>query len=73
MEALLMIIGLFALFVAGVAVLGLIISYPVMLLWNGCLVPAIVGINDITWLQAWGITVLFGILFKTHTSSKSKD
>ena len=53
-----------------VVVLGLLFSLPVMLLWNGCLVGAISGINDITWLQAWGIMVLFGILFKTSVSTK---
>jgi len=51
-----------------VIVLGLVFSLPVMLLWNGCLVGAITGINEITWLQAWGIMVLFGILFKTSVS-----
>ena len=53
-----------------IAVLGLIFSLPVMLLWNYCLVGAIAGINQITWLQAWGIMVLFGILFKTSVTSK---
>ena len=51
-----------------IIVLGLIFSLPVMLLWNGCLVGAIAGINPITWLQAWGIMVLFGILFKTSVN-----
>lgn len=51
-----------------IIVLGLIFSLPVMLLWNGCLVGAIAGINSITWLQAWGIMVLFGILFKTSVN-----
>lgn len=51
-----------------VIVLGLVFSFPVMLLWNGCLVGAIAGINEITWLQAWGIMILFGILFKTSVS-----
>jgi hypothetical protein len=41
-----------------------------MELWNGCLVPATTGINQIGWLQAWGIQFLFGILFKTRISKK---
>jgi hypothetical protein len=50
---------------------GLLFSLPVMLLWNGCLVGAIVGVNEVTWLQAWGILVLCGLLFKTSvTNSK---
>ena len=53
-----------------VVVVGLLFSYPVMLLWNGCLVPAVDGVKDIGWLQAWGLMILFGILFKTTTSNK---
>jgi hypothetical protein len=40
-----------------------VLSWPVMALWNGCLVDAVTGIKEITWLQAWGINVLCGILF----------
>jgi len=56
--------------VALVVVLGAALSYPVMLLWNGCLVPAINGVNEVTWLQAWGLNILFGFLFKgtSHSS-----
>lgn len=45
-------------------VFGLAMSLPVMLLWNGCLVGAVAGVNEISWLQAWGILILFGFLFK---------
>ena len=38
-------------------------SWPVMMLWNGCLVDAVTGVKEITWLQAWGINFLAGILF----------
>ena len=44
-------------------------SWPVMMLWNGCLVDAVSGLKEITWLQAWGINFLCGILF-TKTTSK---
>ena len=60
-------------FVGLVAIIGFLMAYPVMLLWNGCLVGAVSGISDITWLQAWGLLVLFGILFKSHSSSSSKE
>ena len=53
-----------------IIVFGLIVSLPVMLLWNYCLVGAVAGINEISWLQAWGILVLFGLLFKTHVTTK---
>jgi hypothetical protein len=42
-----------------------LLAWPVMELWNQCLVPATTGINQIGWLQAWGLQFLFGILFKT--------
>ena len=53
-----------------VVVLGLILALPVMWLWNGCLVGAIVGVNEITWLQAWGLMILTSILFKSNISKK---
>ena len=54
--------------IAMVVVLGLVMSWPVMMLWNGCLVDAVSGIKEIGWLQAWGILVLCGMLFKTSVS-----
>jgi len=60
----------FFLIVGIVVVLGLLFSYPVMLLWNGCLVPAIDGVKDIGWLQAWGLMILCGLLFKSGVSTK---
>jgi hypothetical protein len=66
MKILLALIGIVALIV----IVGLIMSFPVMLLWNGCLVGAIAGINEISWLQAWGIMILFGLLFKSSVETK---
>ena len=56
--------------IALIAVLGLLFSLPVMWLWNAALVPAIPGIKTIGWLQAWGILILSGLLFKPTVSSK---
>ena len=56
--------------VALIAVIGLLFSLPVMLLWNIALVPAISGIAKIGWLQAWGILILCNFLFKSTVSSK---
>jgi len=56
-----------------VLIVGFILAYPIMLLWNGCLVPAIPSIQEIGWLQAWGIQVLFSVLFKTTVSTKKED
>jgi hypothetical protein len=47
---------------------GLLLSLPVMLLWNYALVGAIVGVNQIGWWQAWGIMVLCGFLFKSSVT-----
>ena len=58
------------LFVA--CVLGLLLAYPTMLLWNGCLVPAISVLSEITWLQAWGINIIMSIWFKASLSSDKK-
>ena len=56
----------------GLAVgLSLLFSLPVMWLWNGCLVQAVAGISEVSWLQAWGLTILFSMLFKSSGSSSS--
>lgn len=53
-------------------VYGALFSLPVMFLWNYALVPAISGISQIGWIQAWAIMILFAILFKTQAISKEK-
>jgi len=54
-------------------ILAVILAWPTQLLWNGCLVPAIDGINEITLLQALGLNFLFSILFKDSNTSKKND
>lgn len=49
--------------IAAIAVLALIFSLPVMWLWNW-LMPAIFVLVKITWLQALGLSVLSGFLFR---------
>ena len=51
--------------------LSLLFSLPVFYLWNGCLVGAITGVNEVTWLQACGLNILAGFLFKTTVTNKS--
>ena len=55
------------LFVVGITFL---LSWPVMALWNGCLVPAVDGVHEVTLLQAWGLSVLAGFLFNRQTIVK---
>jgi len=65
------IIGTLVLAAILIIVVGLLLSLPVMLLWNYCLVGAIAGVSQIGWLQAWGILILCGFLFKSSTTTKS--
>lgn len=56
----------FAVVALGV-LLSLLCSIPVMLLWNLCLVPAVPALVEIGWIQAWGIMLLCGFLFKENS------
>lgn len=51
--------------VVTIAAWGLLMSLPVYLLWNYCLVGAIDGVRSVTWLQAWGLYILCNFLFKS--------
>ena len=71
MNTLVKIVGLLSAAAGLIIFFGLLFSLPVMLLWNAALVPAIPGLAEIGWLQAWGIVILSGFLFKPVASSKS--
>ena len=61
-----------ALFVTSVALAVLwsaILALPVMWLWDA-VIPSIFGLQEITWGQAWCLSLLCNFLFKSHTSSK---
>ena len=70
MEKLFVVVGAVIVGLAGLLLLSFLLSWPVYMLWNGCLVDAITGIKEVTWLQAWGLNILTGIMFKS-TVSKS--
>lgn len=53
--------------VAVFAVLAIILTIPVLLLWNW-LMPDLFGLKSITFWQALGILLLSSFLFKSHTS-----
>lgn len=58
--------------VIGVLVLlSFLLSWPVYMLWNGCLVDAVTGVKEVTWLQAWGLNLLSGIMFKATINNKT--
>ena len=71
MEKFAVFVGTVVLAIAGVLLLSFLLSWPVYMLWNGCLVDAVTGLNEVTWLQAWGIVVLCGFLFKTTVNTKA--
>jgi len=48
---------------------GLLVSLPVMLLWDW-LMPTLFHLTTITWMQAWGLMILCALLFKTSVSFK---
>jgi hypothetical protein len=54
-------------------IFGVFLAWPVQLLWNITLVPATTFLKPIGFFQAWGILVLFSILFKSTTVSSKKD
>ena len=72
MNTLVKIVGLLSAGIGLLVFFGLLFSLPVMWLWNACLVAAIPGIKEIGWLQAWGIMILCGFLFKNTTATKSE-
>lgn len=46
--------------------LQLLLAYPLMVLWNDALVPAISGVHEIGWLQAWFLQVIVSLLFRSE-------
>ena len=63
-------LGAFVILVAGALFVSFLLSWPVMMLWNGCLVPAVDGVKPIGWLQAWGLQFLINMLFKVSIVNK---
>ena len=64
MDKFVTVVGAVVLGLVGLIFLSFLLSWPVYMLWNGCLVDAVEGVKQVTWLQAWGLNFLFGILFK---------
>jgi hypothetical protein len=50
-----------------IILISLVCALPVMWLWDW-LMPTIFGLKEITLFQAWGLSVLCGLLFKNNTS-----
>lgn len=61
----------FAVFVIAVLfTVSMIVALPVMLLWDW-LMPQLFNLPEITWFQAWGLTFLCSLLFKSHNYPKT--
>lgn len=54
-------------------ILTVVLAWPVQVLWNTSLVPAIEGVNHITFWQALGINFLASILFNASKVTQNKD
>jgi hypothetical protein len=63
-------LGAFVVVVALGLFVSFLLAWPVMELWNGCLVPAVSGVQKIGWLQAWGLQFLVNLLFKFSIATK---
>jgi len=69
MDKVFVVLGAAILGIATLVFISFLLSWPVMWLWNNALVGAITGVNEVSWVQAWGISTLSGILFKTTVSN----
>lgn len=60
--------GLVVVGIGTVFMLSLILVLPVWLLWNW-IAPLIWGWTELSLIQAWGLTLLCGCLFRSSNSS----
>lgn len=58
-------------FLFSFAVISMILAFPMMWLWNWIMPIIIPGIAQLTVIQAWGLMVLCGFLFKSTNTSRS--
>jgi hypothetical protein len=58
-----------AAFLGMIAIVIVILGYPLMVLWNW-LMPVIFGLPEITFWQAIGLNLLSTVLFKSTTIKK---
>ena len=63
-------IGTVVVGLALIVFLSFLLSLPVMLLWDAVIPSIFPGLHEITWLQAWGLNLLCGLLFKSHIKNK---
>lgn len=67
------ILGLVAAGLGLIFVLSLVLSLPILWLWNW-LCPDLFGLPEISWMQAWGLGLLGNMIFGGfNAASSSKD
>jgi hypothetical protein len=67
-------LGVFGIIIGAIALIfliSLILSYPVMWLWNSTM-PELFHLQEIGVWMAWKLAFLCGILFKSYNYSPSK-
>ena len=62
----------FAVLIGLLAIVIVLLGYPVMLLWNW-LIPEIFGLSEITFWQAIGLNILCTILFRPTINIKKQN
>lgn len=55
-----------------ILIIGALLAFFVMLLWNW-LMPIIFGLKAITFFQAWGLFILCNLLFKAKWKTKKNE
>jgi hypothetical protein len=50
--------------------LSALLAWPVQFLWNHVMTQIFWGLRDISFLQAWGLSLLCGLLFKSSVRSE---
>lgn len=62
--------GAWIVMILALILFSFLISYPLMLLWNFALVPALSVVGEVSWLQMWGIVILCNFMFKGYGVTK---
>ncbi len=57
------------LLILGAIALALLTAWPTQQLWNECLVPAVSSVNPIGFWQAFGLNILFSLMFNTKPAT----
>lgn len=71
MDAIVKALAMSVLFLIGFAIMSMVLAFPLMWLWNWIMPVIIPEIAKLTVIQAWGLMMLCGFLFKSTNTSSS--